>query len=126
MRINHIAEMAFEQLFGRLLRRAIGVALVALFALIALYHFTVAGTLALEAQYGLLTARLIVAVIYTLAALVTLLVLWSTRNGKLAGRSNDLGLASTRGAQNTQLAMLVEAVLIGYSLARRAPDERPR
>jgi hypothetical protein len=55
-----IAEIVFNYLFGRALRRAMLVALIGVFTLTAIYHFTIAGTLALEAQYGLLYARLIV------------------------------------------------------------------
>ena len=46
MRLNQIPEVAVQRFFGRLIARAIGAALFALFALVAIYHFTVAGTLA--------------------------------------------------------------------------------
>lgn len=122
MRLNDISWLAFQQLFGRLWRRALGFALLALFALIALYHFTVAGTLALEAHYGLLQARLIVAGLYTFAVVVTVLILWLTRVKPLPKpQPEQAALSSPRGMQ---LTMLVEAVLLGYSLARRTPNQR--
>ncbi len=123
MRIDEVAHFALDRLLGRLIRRAIGFTLLVLFALVALYHFTAAGTLALQAQYGALSAYLTVAALYTAAALITLIALWGTRNGRLPRLNNDTALASPK---NMQLAMLVEAVLLGYSLARRAPDERTR
>ena len=48
MQFSHITDFAIHLLFGRLLRRATGRALLALFTLIAVYYFTVAGTLELE------------------------------------------------------------------------------
>ena len=117
MRFAHITEIAFDYLFGRLLRRAIVAALFALFALFAIYHFTVAGTLALEAEYGLLCARLIVAAIYTAAALITLIVLWATRTKPMIENQVAGALTSPR---NTQIAMLIEAVMVGYTLGRKS------
>jgi hypothetical protein len=122
MRLDDIPGLVFDRLFGRLIWRVLGIALLALFALVALYHFTVAGTLALQTQYGALSAYLVVAGLYTAAALITLLVLWGTRNG----RATQVDQAALAAPKNMQLAMLVEAVLLGYSLARRAPDERTR
>ena len=122
MRLNDVPEFAINLLFGRLLRRAIGAALLALFALIAVYYFTVAGTLALEAEFSVLNARLIVAAIYTAAALVVLIVLWATRTKPLITDETAAALASPR---NAQMMMLIEAVMLGYSLARK-PGDRVR
>ena len=53
MRLNQLTGFAFGKIFGQLRRRAIGAALLGLFALVALYHFTVAGSLALlNLSYG--------------------------------------------------------------------------
>jgi hypothetical protein len=114
MRLNEVPELAIGLLFGRLLRRALGFALAALFALAAVYHFTVAGTLALDAQFGALYARLIVAAIYTAAVLVALVVLWATRTGQAATDARALSAPA-----NAQILMLIEAVMLGYSLARK-------
>lgn len=122
MRLNDVPEFAINLLFGRLLRRAIGAGLLALFALIAVYYFTVAGTLALEAEVSVLNARLIVAAIYSAAALVALIVLWATRTKPLITDETAAALASPR---NTQIVMLIEAVMLGYSLARK-PGDRVR
>lgn len=119
MRLSHITEFAINHLFGRLLRRAIGAALLALFTLIAVYHFTVAGMLALEAEYGVLHARLIAATAYTAAALIVLIVLWMTRTKPLI---QDQAAGALMSPRNMHIAMLVEAVMLGYSLARKSGD----
>jgi hypothetical protein len=116
MRLSHLTGFAFGQIFSRMRRRAIGAALLGLFALAALYQFTVAGSMALEAEYGALYARLIVAGIYTLAALTAFIALWATRAKPAA--ADDAVLAASR---NMQIAMLVEAAVLGYSLARKIP-----
>lgn len=117
MSFTHITEIVFDYLFGRLLRRAIVAALIALFTLIAIYHFTIAGTLALEMQYGLLYARLIVAAAYSAAALITLIVFWTMRTKPLIENQVAGALTSPR---NTQIAMLIEAAILGYTLARKS------
>ena len=119
MRLSDVSEIAVSLLFGRLLRRALGAALLVLFSLIAVYHFTIAGTLALDAEVGVLYARLIVAAIYTAAALIVLIVLWATRTKPaISGQTAD-ALMSPR---NAQVAMLVEAAMLGYALARKSGD----
>ena len=119
MRLSHIPEFAVNHLFGRLLRRAIGAALLALLMLVAVYHYTVAGTLALEAEYGLLYARLIVATAYTAAASIVFIVLWMTRTKPLI---QDRVAGELAGPRNMQIAMLIEAGLLGYTLARKSGD----
>lgn len=119
MRLSDVSEVAVSLLFGRVLRRALGAALLVLFALIAVYHFTIAGTLALDAEVGVLYARLIVAAIYTAAALVTLIVLWATRTKPLITDQTADALMSPR---NAQIAMLIEAATLGYALARKTGD----
>jgi len=119
MHISQVAEFAINHRFSRLKRRALGAALLVLFALIAVYHFTIAGTLALDAEVGVLYARLIVAAIYTAAALTTLIVLWATRTKPLITDQTADALMSPR---NAQIAMLIEAATLGYALARKTGD----
>jgi hypothetical protein len=119
MRIDQIASIALGQIFKRILVRALLAAVLGLFALIAIYHFTVAGTLALEAHFGLLYARLIIAGIYTAVAAGTFLTLWLTR-AKLP-QSGKVALDAPREAQ---IVMLVEAAMLGYSLARKGERAR--
>jgi hypothetical protein len=115
MQLGHITEFAIDRLFGRLLRRAAGFALMVLFALIALYHFTVAGMMALEGVYGVLTARLIVAAIYLAATLTVLIVLYATRTKVIGAASGDAVVAQ----RDMQIAALVEAAMLGYTMARK-------
>jgi hypothetical protein len=122
MQLGHITEFAIDRLFGRLLRRAAGFALLALFALIALYHFTVAGTMALEGVYGALPARLIVAAIYLAAAVIVLIVLWATRHKPLISTGSGDALVAQR---DMQVAALVEAAMLGYAMARKTRERMP-
>lgn len=112
-----IAEIVFNYLFGRALRRAMLVALIGAFTLIAIYHFTIAGTLALEAQYGLLYARLIVGAAYSAAALITTIIFWAMRTK----RSNEKQIVAATGApRHAQIAMLIEAGMLGYTFGRKS------
>ena len=113
----HITEIVFNYLFGRALRRAMLVALIGVFTLAAIYHFTIAGTLALEAQYGLLYARLIVGAAYSAAALVTTIIFWAMRTK----RPNEKRVVSaTPAPRNAQIAMLIEAGMLGYTFGRKS------
>lgn len=116
MQLNDIATATAHQLFGRLLRRAIGAALLAAFAVVALCYANGAGTLALTETYGALNAYLIMAAIYAVFALIVLAVLWATRaRPAVTGKAEGV-LASPR---NMQIAMLIEAVALGYTMARK-------
>ena len=120
MQLDHLASVAIDHLLGRLIKRALVVAAAAIFALIAIYHFTVAGTLALDAQFGELQARLIVGGAYAAAALVAVAIFWAMR-GKPSAISAPI---PSNNAREMQLVMLVEAVMLGYSLARKREPAR--
>jgi hypothetical protein len=119
MRLSHVTEFAMNHLFSKLKRRTIVAAVLVLFTLVAVYYFTIAGTQALEAEYGLLHARLIVAAIYTAAALIALIVLWATRRKPLIKHQTADALMSPR---NAPIVMLIEAAMLGYALARKSGD----
>jgi hypothetical protein len=119
MRLNQLTSYAIHQLVGRLLWRLLAGALIGLLVLIALYHFTVAGTLALETQVGVLYAQLIVAGAFSAAALIVLGVLVATR-ARPALKASAAGSVLSE-PRNIQIAMLVEAVMLGYTLARKQP-----
>lgn len=114
MRLEHMVTAAVGHLLGRVMRRAILAILMAVLAVVALYQFTIAGTFALEGPYGVVNARLIVGGIYAALALIAGLTLWILRN-KTAAPATP-ALASQR---EMQMAMLVEAVMVGYALARK-------
>jgi type VI protein secretion system component VasK len=116
-----MTELTIHHIFGRLKRRAIGAALLVLFAVIAVYQITVAGTLGLEAEYGILYARVIMAAIYTAAALSVLIVLWVTRTKPPFKAQTADALMSPR---DTQIAALIEAALLGYVMARKSADRK--
>jgi hypothetical protein len=115
MQLSHITGITIQVLFGKLLRRATGIALLVLFTFVAVYHFTVAGTLELEGAYGLLYARLIIAVIYLAAALIMLIVMWTTRTKPLI-KNKAAAVVSSR---DVQMAALIEAAVLGYAAARK-------
>lgn len=118
MRIEDVIGVAFGHIFGRILRRALLAVIVAALAVVALYFFTLAGTIALETRYGVLDARAIMGAIYAAAAIVVAIV-WAVR-----GRPAGSGAPALSGPRDMQIAMLVEAVMLGYALARKG--DRPR
>ena len=120
MRVDHLVEAAIGHMIGRLVWRAALALIFALCVVVALYHFTIAGTIALEAHFGALHARLMIGAIYTAVALVALAVFWlQSRRPRLAGAA-----AALSSPQQTQLIMLVEAVMLGYQLARKGERSR--
>ena len=119
MRLSHITEFTINRLLSKLKRRTIGALVLALFTLVAVYYFTIAGTQALEAGYGLLHARLIVAAIYLAAALSALIVLWATRTMPfIKAQAADAQMPR----RDMQIAALIEAAMLGYAMARKSGD----
>lgn len=115
MRLEHVVSQAINQLMGRLVRRVIIMALLGLFVLAALYHFSVAGIIALEGICGALYARLIIAGIDLVIVLVLFGILYMTRAKPLSAKQRP---GISRAPQDVQIAMLIESVLQGYALAR--------
>lgn len=111
---TRITEIVFNYLFGRFLRLAILVVLISLFMLIAIYHLTIAGTLALETQYGLLYARLIVAAAYSTAAVIAGIIFWAIPTTR--PNENQVAIPAPR---NTKMTMIIEAGMFGYMLGRK-------
>lgn len=116
MQLNELASATLNQMFGRLLRRALGAALLAAFAVAAICYANGAGTLALTESYGALNAYMIMAAIYAVFALIVFTVLWAYRARPVIADKPEGALASPR---NMQIAMLIEAVALGYSLSRK-------
>jgi hypothetical protein len=120
MRVDHLVEAAIGHVIGRLVWRAALTLIFALCVVIALYHFTIAGTTALEADFGALYARLIIGAIYAAVAFIALAIFWlQSHRPRLAGAATALS-----SPQQTQLIMLVEAVMLGYQLARKGDRSR--
>jgi hypothetical protein len=115
MRIDRIVETAVGHVLGRMFRRIMIAAIFALCAIAALYQFTAAGLQALQAPFGSLEARLIVGAVYAVAASIALAVFW------INGLSKDVASAGkgVTAPRELQLIMLMEAVMLGYDLARK-------
>lgn len=120
MHLDQIAATTMHYLVGRLARRAAVAAIMAVFAVTAIYQITVAGTVALEARLGPLHAHLIIAGIYVTLALIAFVTLWTMR-AKPAVKTETHPLTQPVEAQ---IAMLVEAAMLGYSLARKGDRAR--
>jgi hypothetical protein len=111
-----LAGDAIGRIVGRLTRRAAGWTLVAIFALAAIYQATVAISVALELEFGVVRAHLMIAAFYALAASITVLVLWFTTR-RTAPDEKHAGIS--RLPPKYQIATIVEAMLLGYSMSRK-------
>lgn len=119
MRLSDLIKATLGDMLGRLLWRA-GAALFAVAALLAAaYHLTAAATLALSAHYGALDAYLLVGGGYAIATLIVAAILLATRRGKPAATSPAAALLSS--PRNAQVALLLEAAMIGFLAAKKAP-----
>jgi len=118
MRLTDIAEATVSQVAGRLMRRAVLFALLGILAIVTLYYASAAGGVALALAYGPITAYLIMAGIYALLAIAVLITIVATRSKAAAVPDSVAGpLTSPR---NMQIAALVEAAMLGYTLARKS------
>ena len=119
MSLYDIATATADRLVGRFIRRALLALAMAALAVVAIYHFTVAGTLALENHFSDLHAQLIVAGIYTALAIVGYAILWAT------GRRNTKARTPVLSQQREkQITTLVEAAMLGFELARKGTRSR--
>ena len=121
MQLNHLITAAVDHVVGRILRLTLLATFIAVFALVAIYHFAAAGTVALEARLGLVNAQLIVGAIFAVAALVVLGVIVAMRSRAKAKPAKAPALDSP---QANKLAMLVEAAMLGYALSRKGQKAR--
>jgi hypothetical protein len=104
----------------RLRRDAIAYAVCAICALAALILATCAAVTALIPAVGVIYAQLIVAGAFLVITVGV--VLWMQRSGRRPAQPLALGAtadATQRQAQFAQIAMIIEAVMLGYSLSRR-------
>jgi hypothetical protein len=131
MRLNDMVANAFggvaAKLTGataKLKRNAILYAVCAVCAVAMLVLAVSASLLALEPYVGVVYARLILAGAFALVLISIILAIWLTGRPAVAAPAAQMNLhgqsqATQRSAQFAQLAMIVEAVMLGYSLARR-------
>lgn len=116
MALTDIATTAISRIAGKLARRMAGWLLVGIFGLAALYQASVAGILALEAEFGSVYAHLLIAGFYAFVAIAVVAVLWVTVRRPFADR-NRASLAKL--PIEAQIATLVEALLLGYAMSRK-------
>jgi hypothetical protein len=117
MAITDFASAAIGRIIGRLVRRAMCWALVGVFGLGALYQASVAAGVALEATFGAFYAHLIIAGFYALVAIGFVIFLGVTVRRPLLDDKYRKSLAQLSG--EAQVATIIEALLLGYAMARR-------
>jgi hypothetical protein len=117
MNLTNIAGLAVGRIAGRLARRAAGWLVVVIFMLAAIYQATTAASSWLELEFGVVQAHLIIAAFYVVAALVVVAILWATSRRPSPTVSQHVGALHSQ--PEVQLASIVEAMLLGYSLSRR-------
>jgi hypothetical protein len=102
-------------------RSAIAYSICALCALAVLILATGAAVMALLPLVGAVYAQLIVAGVFLLVIVVTML--WLQRPAREPARAVPVGAAAEattqRQAQLAQVAMIIEALMLGYSMSRR-------
>lgn len=118
MRLTDIAEATLSHLIGRLLRRALLFAALGVFVVVAFFYGSAACTIALTQQYGSLNAYMIMAAGYAAAAAIVLIVIYATRAKPLPPQEKVANALSS--PRNMQIAMLIEAVMLGYSMGRKS------
>lgn len=119
MRLDQLAISAIEQVAGRVVRRLLVALIMGVLGLVAVSYFVGAGETELTARFGVLNAQLIMGAIFAAAAAVALVVFWAMR-AKPAKASTP----ALAGQREMQLVMLVEAVMLGYALARKGERAR--
>ena len=122
MQIKDIVASVFNGIGARVRRDVILYVVCAVGAIAAIGFAASASVLALEPHVGEIYARLILAAVFALVVVAGALALRFA--GQPAAARAQLNLhaqvnGSQRSAQFAQLAMIVEAVLLGYSMARR-------
>lgn len=117
MTLSAIASATIGRLASQLMRRAAGWALVAVFALAALYQASVAAVLALEEMFGAVYAHLMMAGFYALLMTAVVVLLWVTVRRPFADNEFRKSLATL--PPEGQIATVIEALLLGYAMSRR-------
>jgi hypothetical protein len=117
MAVIDIVSATIGRIAGRLVRRVVCWALVGIFGLAALYQASVAGVVALEAQFGAVYAHLMIAGLYALVAIGIVTFLWVTTRRSFVGKEYKESLAAL--PPELQAATIVEALLLGYAMSRK-------
>jgi type VI protein secretion system component VasK len=123
MRLNDVVGMMFNGAVERLRRDAIVYGLCAICAVAVVILASSASLLVLEPHVGAVYARLIVGGVFVLIAVIA--VVWMKLAQQPARRpAPPIGVAQAQAAprnqQFAQIAMIVEAVMLGYSLSKKS------
>lgn len=119
MRLDHLAINVIEQVAGRLVRRLLIAIVMTVLGLVAIAYFVSAGEIELAARFGTINAQLIMGAIFAGAALIAFIILWAMR-----ARPAKTNAPALSGQREMQMVMLVEAVMLGYALARKGERAR--
>lgn len=122
MRLNDVVGMMFAGAAARLRRDALMYGTCAVCGVAALILASSASLIALEPIVGAVYARLIVGGVFVLIALI---VVVSVRLSQPNQRPHPVAAAAQpqaapRNQQFAQIAMIIEAVMLGYSLSRKS------
>jgi hypothetical protein len=117
--LMQLAAVAFRRMGVRLRRNVIAYAVCTVCGVAVLVLATWAGVLALLPIAGPVYAQLIVAGAYLLAALATVAWLQRVKSRAPAVVPMTFGVMPQQQHQFAQVAMIVEAVLLGYMLSRK-------
>jgi hypothetical protein len=117
MALTDYVSGAIGRVVGRLVRRAMCWVLVGVFGLAAVYQGSVAAVLALEATFGAFYAHLMIAGFYALLAISFLVFLRLSAQRPLLDAEYRKSLAKL--PAEAQVATVIEAMLLGYAMARR-------
>jgi cytochrome c biogenesis protein CcdA len=117
MALTDFVSAAIGRIVGRLVRRAVCWVLVGVFGLAAIYQASVAAILALEAAFGAFYAHLMIAGFYALIVISLLVFLRFSVQRPLLDAEYRKSLAQL--PAEAQIATVIEAMLLGYAMARR-------
>ena len=85
-------------------------------AIVAIVQFTAAGSIVLESEYGNVQARLVIGAVYSAIGLLAVAWLWAMRGQP---DTTDTRRSTLPHHREMQIIMLLEAAMLGYSLARK-------
>jgi hypothetical protein len=125
MNLSDLVTRAANGAAAKIRRQTVLYGLCALFAVAAMVLATMAAVLALEPHVGFVYARLIVAGAYAVAALIVVLMIRHARTRhqpvmKFEAEARASVEPPQPAAHFSQIAMIVEAVMLGYALSRRS------
>jgi hypothetical protein len=120
MRLNDVVGMMFNGAAAKLRRDALVYGTCVVCGAAALILASSASLIALEPIVGAVYARLIVGGVFVLIALVVVISVRLSQPGQRHPVAAAQPQAAPRNPQFAQVAMIVEAVMLGYSLSRKS------